>query len=264
MARKQEAPVDQLTNLPLLFVPDPDLPPLPTPGEPYDPTIANLHHPIHQRRVIESYGAGGEAARDAYVQWAWYNQHVAFHRRWGGLTTHMPRTEAQQYQTTLLGLMRYVPEHGIYFPQGRDPHVITMTNRDRELLRLGGQIIVDNDGVRARRFLLNFSVTNGLAGADERLVEKFVRQAQRHNRDPEKLVGLGELLLNQTIDPVVTPDLRELYAYTRRNHMLRPGLPKTLGSVVRGEILSAFRSPHELVHRLSGAFAAARPELAQA
>jgi hypothetical protein len=264
MAGKPEYPVDPLTHSPLLFVPDPNLPPLPAPGEDYDRSVANFHHPVHQRRIVEGFGIGGEAARDSRLQWAWFEQHTEAHRTWGGLTEHMPATPAKQYRTTLFGLMNYVPEQGIRFSRHEGAYVDTLTGREREMLRLGGQLMIGNDGVRVRRFLLDFSVTNGIDGADERLVERFLRQAGRRNKNPEKLIGLGEMLLNQTIDPVVTPGLRELYAYTRRNHMVRPGLPRSLGSLIRTEIVAAFKTPQATVRGLASKFAAVKPELASA
>jgi hypothetical protein len=235
---------------------------MPQPGQDYDRTLANYHHTVHQRRTVEGLGIGGESARDSFLQWVDYGEHVEAHRTWGGLTEHMPDTPIKQYRTTLFGVMRYIPEEGIRFSRHEGAYVDTLTGREREMLRRGGQIIIGSDGVRVRRFLLDFSVTNGIAGADDRLIERFLRQAGRRNRNPEKLLGLGELLLNQTIDPVVTPGLREIYAYTRRHHMVRPGLPRSLGSVIRSEIVSAFATPQAFVSSLALKFAAVKPELA--
>lgn len=263
MAEKLEYPVDHLTHIPLLLAPNPDLPTLPT-SDDYDRTRANFHHPIHQRRTVEGFGVGGQAARDAYVQWVDYREHVETHRTWNGLTGHMPDTPIKQYRTTLLGVMRYIPEQGIRVSGRRGAYVDTLNRGEREMLRRGGQIVLGNDGVRVRRFLLDFSIEHGIEGADERLVERFLRQAQNPRNHPEKLISLGELLLNQTIDPVVTPGLRELYAYTRRHHMVRPGLPRALGSVIRKEIVSAFTTPRHFIAGLAIKFATAKPELATA
>jgi hypothetical protein len=243
-----EAPVDELTHYPLPFVPDPNLPPMPAYGDKdYDRDVANLHHPVFRHYEVEGFGAGGKAARDSGLQWAWRSQHDRFHRTWGGLGEHMPRTEAAQFRTTLFGVMGHTAGHAISFDRP-DPRVVKLNNRQRELLRQ--QRILGNDGARVRRFLLDYTFKQGAPGVDPELVDRFLWLAQQPNVKSTRLTALADVIMHQIIDPSVTPGLEQIYAFSRSHNLVRPGLPKRLGTLIRREIISGFSNPRALVRKM--------------
>ena len=253
---KPEAPVDHLTHYPLPFVPSNDLPPVPQSGDYfYSRSIADFHHPIFERAEIIELGLGGKAARDSRIQWVWRRHHVAFHREWGGLTEHLPDTPVKQYRTTVFGVAGYIPDHGIDFSK-RTPKVVELSRWQREQLRRSGQLMVGNDGARVRRFLLDYSIQNGSAAVSPNLVDEFLDLATSQRR-PERVRVLADTLLQQTVDPIVTPGMRQIYAYTKKHEMLRPGLPSALGSLIRAEILAAF-SRDKFIRVLADRFSALR------
>jgi len=236
---KPEAPVDPLTQFPLPFVPLDSLPPVPQPGDfSYNPEVADFHHPVFERNAVEGFGPGGAAARDSRLQWVWRSQHVRFHREWGGLAEHMPDTPVKQYRSVVFGVAGYVPEEGISFLQ-RTPRVVTLSHRQREQLRHSGQLIIGNSGVRIRRFLLDYSLQNGLPAINPNLIDEFLDLSTSYRRT-DRVQALTDVLLQQAIDPIVTPGIKQIYEYTKRHHMLRPGIPRALGSLIRQEILSGF------------------------
>jgi hypothetical protein len=145
--------------------------------------------------------------------------------------------------------MRYVPEKGISFARPT-PQVITLRARDRQLLGSGGQLMLANNGNRARNFLLDHSFEVGGPQADPHLIEMFLALAKRPNTRPSRLLALGDAIMHQTIEPTLTPGLRDMYAYARGNNMLRPGLPRGLRPIIRREIISAFTKPQELIATL--------------
>lgn len=242
-----EAPVDELTHYPLPFVPDPDLPAMPEHGDmTYDRDVANFHHPVFRHYEIEGYGSGGKAARDSGLQWAWRSQHDRYHKQWGGLDEHMPRTEAAQFRTTLWGVMGHIAGHGISFDRPA-PRIVRLNNRQRELLRQ--QRILGNDGARVRRFLLDYTFKNGAPGVP-RLIDRFLALAKQPNVPQARLKELADAILQNTIDLTVTPGLEEIYAFSRGHNMVKPGLPRRLGSLVRREIVQAFPKDRTLVRTL--------------
>ena len=237
MAGKPEAPVDDATGYPLPFAPDPNLPEVPPYGDwDYDRSIANFHHPVFRHWEVERFGIGGKAARDSRLQWAWTEQHDAYHEEWGGLTEHMPRTRDQQYVATLVGSMRYVPDKVISFAR-HTPRVINATGRHKELLRTSGQLIVGNDGVRVRDFLLDYNFNHGASLLEPDKIDEFVWLATRPNARPGRILALADELLKYTIEPSTPKSLAELYSHAKQNHALRPGLPRRLGSFVRRQII---------------------------
>lgn len=236
---KPEAPIDPLTHYPLPFVPSPNLPPVPQPGDfNYNPEIADFHHPVFERVAVESLGAGGAAARDSRLQWVWRNQHIRFHREWGGLDEHIPNSPVKQYRSVIFGVAGYVPEEGVSFLQ-RTPRVVTLSHRQREQLRHSGQLAIGNNGARVRRFLLDYSLQNGLPAINPNLIDEFLDLSATHRRT-ERMQALTDVLLQQAIDPIVTPGIKQIYEYTKKHHMLRPGTPRALGSLIRQEILAGF------------------------
>jgi hypothetical protein len=242
-----EAPVDELTHYPLPFVPDPNLPEMPAYGDwEYDRDVANFHHPVFRHYEIEGYGPGGRAARDSGLQWAWRSHHDRFHKEWGGLDEHMPRTEGAQFRTTLWGIMGHTAGHGISFEQPT-PKIVRLNNRQRELLRQ--QRILGNDGARVRRFLLDYTFKHG-APAVPKLIDRFLGLARQPNVSPARLAELANSILQNTVDLSLTPGLEEIYAFSRGHGLVKPGLPKRLGSLVRREIVSGFPKQRTLVRTL--------------
>ncbi|HZM64225.1 MAG TPA: hypothetical protein VFB59_03770 [Candidatus Saccharimonadales bacterium] len=235
---KPEAPVDELTHYPLSFFPSSDLPPVPKLGEDYDRTLTDFHHSVFRRADIMAFGIGGAAARDSRIQWSWRAQHLAFHEAWGGLDEHLPDTPVRQYRAAFFGLARYIPRQGISFSKGK-PLVETMDRWQYDYLRRSGQLMVGNDGARARRFLLDYSVQTGLSAVSQKLLDEFL-DLSTTSRRPERVRILADTLLQQTIDPIVTPGMRQIYAYTKKHEMLRPGLPRGLTGLIRREIIAAF------------------------
>ena len=237
MAGKPEAPVDDATGYPLPFAPDANLPAVPEWGDwDYDRSVANFHHPVFRHWEVEKMGVGGKAARDSRLQWSWTEQHDAFHDEWGGLAEHMPRTRDEQYITTLVGSMGYVPDKVISFAR-RTPRVIWATGKHKELLRSSGQLIIGNDGVRIRDFLLDYNFNNGAPLVEGDLIDEFLWLASRPNARPGRLQALADELLRHTIEPTTPKSLEELYARAKQNHALKPGLPRKLGSFIRRQII---------------------------
>jgi hypothetical protein len=237
MTGKPEAPVDDITEYPLPFVPDPNLPPVPPFGDwDYDRSVANFHHPVFRHWEVEKFGIGGKSARDSRIQWVRREHHDAFHQEWDGLDEHMPRTRDQQYVATLVGAMGYVPERGISFAR-HIPRVIRLTGQHKELLRTSGQLIVGNDGGRVRRFLLDYTFRNGAPLVDPELIDEFLWTAGKPNARPERALALADILLRYTIEPTTPKSLDNLYTHAKRNHALRPRLPRRLASFIRKQII---------------------------
>jgi hypothetical protein len=204
---------------------------------------------------VESFGLGGEAARDSRVQWVWRDQHNRFHQAWDSLAEYMPDTPVKQYRTTIFGLTGYIPRQGIDFC-GPDPRVVDLTRQQRELLR--GQVRIGQNGVRVRRFLLDYVLSGGVPTVEPWHIDRFLWHASRPNTNPQRLEKFANALLRDTIDPTVTPGLRQIYDYTRRREMLRPGVPAALGQLIKDEIVAAFHHPRQLVKTLAGRLAVFR------
>lgn len=236
MGKLPEQPVDELTKYPLPFVPDPNLPPAPEPGnENYDREIANFHHPMFRHwQLVRT--PGGRAVRDSRIQWVWTWQHDAFHGTWGGLEQHFPRTEDQQCYSALVGAMGYIPDRAIAFSKSGEPLVVPLSRANRELLRLSGQVRIGNEGVRIRDFLLEYTLENGVPQVDPRLIDKFLWLADRPNTRFDRKVALAKLILQRAAEPTVPSSLAVIYKEANMSNRLRPGLPKALASFVRREI----------------------------
>ena len=225
----------------------------------YNRYIANFHHPNFRHRELERMGPGGQAVRDSRIQWSWWWQHHVFHGIWGGLDEHMPRTEDEQCWSMLCGNMAYVPEEAISF--SGEPHIVRLSLAEQGLVRR--QTMVGNDGVRGRRFLLDFTVREGSPMVDPRLVEKFLHLARRPSTTQARLFNLAETIMMQTIDPVLAPKYEERYALLRATRLVRPGLPRRLGSLIRREVERSFVSPGDMVGELLAHWQKAAPQLAR-
>ena len=255
MPGKPEVPVDHLTHFPLPLAPDINLPAMPEFDAPeyltYDRAITNFHHPLFRRRELEDMGDGGAAARDARVQWTWTEWHDRLHEEWGGLDQHLPRIPKAQCRTALLGLMDYVPRQVIDCSRPT-PRIVTTSRWQRDILR--AQIRVGRNGERIRRFLLDYSVEFGGPQVDPGTIDTFLWLAKKPNTRPRRLWELAGVILNQSIDPLLTPSLHEIYAYTKNRGLVRPGLPRALGSLMRREIVSAFPDPPSVIRAVAHRF----------
>lgn len=265
MPGKPEAPIDSLTHFPLPFVPDPDLPPVPEWGtaeyNTYDRRINSFHHPNFEHEELERMGHGGQAVRDSRVQWTWTDWHDWFHQEYGGLTIHMPRTEKAQYNHSLLGALDYIPRQAIDF-SGPSPQIVTLSRWQMELAR--AQIRVGRNGERIRRFWLEFAVAHGGPQVNPEVVNAFLWLAKRRDSRESRMWELAGTILNQSIDPIVTPGLRQIYDYSRHHELVRPNLPQSLGSLIHREIVAYFPTSQGFVRSVAQRFSALRQAHPQA
>lgn len=114
-----------------------------------------------------------------------------------------------------------------------------MTRREQNYLRREGQFILGNGGVRARRYLFEFTLEHGTGALNPKQLDEFLDLSSKR-RKPERIQSLASLLLQQAVDPVVTPGMKQIYAFARSHEMLRPGLPCSLSSLFMKEIRAAF------------------------
>lgn len=204
----------------------------------YDPMLAGYHHTIVAGPNVDKSDIGVQAALDSRLQWVLKRPHWLYHEKWGDLDEHFPNTRARQFHTTIFGPIRYIPEQAIDFSTG-EPKVVTTSRRDREQLGRDGHFILGNSGVRIRRFWLEHSVEQGAPAANPKLVDEFIHLVTRR-RKPERAQKLADILLAQTVDPIVTPGINQIYNYTKHHEMVRPGLPNALGTLIMDEIRLPF------------------------
>ncbi len=131
-----------------------------------------------------------------------------------------------------------------------------MSEDQRKHLRSRGQFILGNNGVVIRRFLLEHSVEEGLGVVDQNLIDEFLDLSSTR-RKPERVQALADILLGQTVEPIVTPGIRQVYAHMKRHEMLRPGIPSALGTLIKSEIRSAFTT-ERFIGKLVQLFSAPR------
>jgi hypothetical protein len=155
--------------------------------------------------------------------------------------------------------MDYIPTQAVDLSSG-SARIVTLSPWQRPLLR--EQVRVGRDGERARRFLWEFSVAHGGPQVDPKIVDTFLWLARRPHTRPSRLWELAGVILNQSIDPVVTPSMHEIYAYTKNHGLVRPGLPRALGSLVRREIVSAFPARENVIRSLIHRFTLIREPVA--
>jgi hypothetical protein len=241
-----QTPIEQGSNLPLLFVPREEILPLLYGVEDNSAVIADVNHVNHPKPSPLLQGDnGGFAVRQARGQFVLRKDHNNYHDYYGG--PWLPATRDERLQAVVLSAADYIPAQAMDFSHRR-PRIVTLSEMQRERLRTSGEVRVIDRGV-VRAFLMRCALEADTAHIRPAVVDEFMDLQPTTPQAIGRLQELAHLLLSLMIEPLVDP-FDKTYSLGRRHGSISPTLPthprdfihiqitgsgkKAIGRVVRG------------------------------
>lgn len=225
---RQETPVDEISQLPLLIVPDERVLPV-LHGEvpninPDGPgPLADWNHVYHPKKVVVKAGDGGEALRNARLQLVLREeQHNEYHAAYDG--PPLPSKPSERFKHAVLSAAGYIPMKGILFtPDG--PREVMLKPEQRERLRTSGEVRMASFSI-VQRFMKDFVLRQPVDHIQPRTVNRFLCLNPADSLDARKEFNyMTHLLLSLVIDRVEEP-LFEPYTFGHNHGLLAPDAPE--------------------------------------
>lgn len=238
-SRLAETPYDPLTLLSLPLMP------VENPHRMYRP---DWHHHEHPKRSPLLKEIGGQAVRNARLQYYDRRLHNRYHDKFGG--PPLPETEEQQFNLVIMAVAGYIPEQAIDVRR-RKPQIVALTTEQRHRLQTSGEIRVGSEAV-LREFIKKRVMSQDVysVNASDLMIEEFVTT---NNFERRRL--LGHTLLGLVTDKA-SEVAGETYWQARRKELILPGLPSNVQRFAKSK-LGNTRERDRLVKQLYKSLAVA-------
>jgi hypothetical protein len=209
-------------------------------------TVADWNHTFHPAREVTSGGFGGDAVRNARMQFVSRATHNEYHKAYCG--PELPQNPTGRFRVAGLCAAGYIPPQAISLA-GRSPKIVDLTLPDRERLRSSGEVRVASLSI-VSKFIKDFILEQPVDHIDSRIVDDFLSLDPSGSiYDAKRRRYLTHLLLSLVIDRV-EDHLEEPYVFAHSSALLQPGLPKRPGDFVQGLIVSTKKSSRRMAQEL--------------
>jgi hypothetical protein len=236
---KPETPIDEISHLPLLIVPDERvLPVLRGEVENVHPSgsgpIADWNHVYHPRKQVLRVDEGGEALRNARLQLVLRDeQHNAYHAAYEG--PPLPETSADHFKHTVLSAAGYIPLRAMLFTP-RGPKTVMLKPEQHKRLHTSGEVRTGSF-TAVQRFMRDYVLAQPTDHIQPRTVNRFLRLDPSESVDARKKYNyLTNLLLSLVIDRVEEP-LFEPYTFGHNHGLLASDAPPRPDYFVRSLLI---------------------------
>jgi hypothetical protein len=247
VAGYEQTPMDEVSGLPLLIVPDERVLPIlrkevPNAGSDGH-VLADENHAFHPAKFVDP------PVRNARVQFVMRETHDEYHAAYGGPS--LPATKPERIKTLVLCAAGYVPPRGLAFGAdgGRE---VDLTVGQRERLRTSGEVRVASFSV-VQKYLKDAMLAQPSDHILPATIDRFLMLDGLVPDEAKEQRYLAHLLLSLCIDRVEDP-LERPYAFGRSYDLLRPGLPTRPGDFIHRTILFSGKHVRGIVKELTQKF----------
>jgi hypothetical protein len=228
----EKTPVDELTGIPMLFVPHWDLGLLMKSAS-RTGRFSDWNHAYFPRLSPDLRGAAGLAVRYARVQRVARHEHDKYHEWFDA--PPLPKTLEEKFRAVVLCAAGYVPPVAINMGY-RTPRQEPLGFRQIRRLRTSGELTVDRPH-RVRRFMKEFILDQQIEGVENnrKLVSDFLLSRSGTDYDRKRQADMARSLLSITARGVVA-GLEDGYAFGYQNDLLAPDVPEEALDFVVDEV----------------------------
>jgi hypothetical protein len=222
-SRKELAPTDELTGMPLpILPPDERL-------DIKDKITNNWHHHYHPSDSMLLGSTDGLAVRHVRLQnLPKISHHNLYHSIFEGPT--LPRTSEERFGHIILACAGYVPTSAIDVRKGDPTKPVDLSNKMRRRLQTSGELDVRGQ-TNISTFIRKHLIYQDFSHVKESLIDEFV-----NTRDIDRRLYLGHLLLAIASEIAVEP-IKPVYSQALQEGLIaKPISPKKLPGVVKAHV----------------------------
>lgn len=227
---KLETPVDELTNIPMLFVPHWQVGTLMKSASKTG-RFSDWNHAFFPRQSPELKGLAGLAVRYARVQRVSRQEHERYHQTYDG--PPLPQTVEEKFRAAVLCAAGYIPPVALNMA-GRRPQEEFLGFRQIQRLRTSGEVCVDRPA-RVKRFIRAFVLEQEIEGVDGKFVSDFLTIQPNTDYDRKRQADMARTLLSLTVRGVAS-ELQSGYSFGYENDLLSPDAPPEVGDFIVDEL----------------------------
>ncbi|HSW99797.1 MAG TPA: hypothetical protein VLH38_02050 [Patescibacteria group bacterium] len=245
MIGHEQTPVDEVSGLPLLIVPDDRILPIlhreQTACDPNGRVLADYNHAFHPAKWVKE-----PAVRNARVQLVMRGTHDAYHHAYSG--PPLPATRSERLQAVVLCAAGYVPPQGLAF--GSDgPRRVNLTMAERERLRTSGEVRVASFSI-VQHYLKGAALAQPTDHIRPATIDRFLGLDSMITDEAKEQCYLAHLLLSLCIDRLEDP-IDQPYRFGLEANLLRPDAPSRPGDLIHRTIVFSHKRVRSLVRELT-------------
>lgn len=235
----RETPVDELTGLPLLFVPHDDIPSIMAnpklAQDTYGHQVADWNHVWHPGKVVTHAGKGGVALRSSRVQYVMRTEHDRYHAQFDG--PPLPQRPTGRFVATVLSAAGYIPPAALSFNE-RNVRIVRLSHDERRRLHCSGEVRVAQSK-HVRTFMRDFVIGQPLSHIRNDTIDRFLDIDPQDSADSAKEHRyLAHLLLSLAIDQV-EETVAHPYRWAHESGLLAPDAPKRVDEFILDSIVGS-------------------------
>jgi hypothetical protein len=222
-SRKELAPTDGLTGMPLPVLPPEEIPDM------SDKMTNNWHHHYHPKDSTLLSSTDGLAVRHVRLQnLPRFSHHNVYHSIFEGPA--LPKTSEERFGHIILACAGYVPPEAIdlYKDDPTDP--AQMPTRLRKRLQTSGEIEVRGQS-NISTFIRKHLVYQDFSHVKESIIDEFLG-----TRNQDRKIYLGHLLLAIASEIAVEPIKPVYHQALNEGLIAKPISPKKLPSLVKSHV----------------------------
>lgn len=248
-----QTPVDAISGIPLLLVPDERILPVlygevPNVQPNTMAPIADWNHAYHPAKQVKAVGFGGDALRNARLQLVMrQEQHDEYHACYSG--PPLPISSAERFKHVVLCAAGYIPMRAITFASG-SPQEISLRLREQERLRASGEVRMASFSV-VQRFMKDYVMRQPVDHIQPRTVNRFLGLDPAESVDAAREYRyMTHLLLSLVIDRV-EGQLLESYLFGHNHGLLAPDAPPRPDYFVRSVLVRSSKNVKGIAKELT-------------
>jgi hypothetical protein len=230
MGNLETTPVDELTNIPLLFVPHWQVGTLMRSAS-KSGRFSDWNHAFFPRQSPELKGLAGLAVRYARVQRVSRLEHERYHQTYDG--PPLPQTDEEKFRASVLCAAGYIPPVALNMGH-RKPREEFLGIRQIQRLRTSGEVRVDRPA-RVKRFITRYVLDQEIEGVDGKFVSDFLTIRPSSDYDRKRQADMARTLLSMTVRGVAA-ELQSGYSFGYENELLSPDAPPEVGDFIVDEV----------------------------
>ncbi|HSD55840.1 MAG TPA: hypothetical protein VLA92_01670 [Candidatus Saccharimonadales bacterium] len=220
-----ETPLDELTGLPLLIVPNEDVLPilfgLEPSRTPNGHPIADWNHIWHPRKEAQ-FGTGGLGLRHSRVQFVMRSEHDTYHEQFYGPS--LPQKPAERFEATVLCAAGYIPRDAISIDSGSHS-IVRLNEWERTRLHESGEVRIANFKI-VQDAIRDYVLAQPLNHIRAHTIDRFLQVDPSDGTDAAREHRyLAHLLLSLVIDQVEDHPVAKSYASAHESGLLAPDAP---------------------------------------
>jgi hypothetical protein len=225
-----KTPVDEITNIPLLFVPHWGVNTLMRSAS-KSGRFSDWNHAYFPRQSPDLKGLAGLAVRYARVQRVARQEHERYHQEFDG--PPLPQTREEKFRAAVLCAAGYIPPVAINMGQ-RVVRQEYLGFRQIQRLRTSGEVCVDRP-TRVKRFLRDYVLDQEVEGVDGKFVSDFLTIKPESEYDIRRQADMARTLLGLTVRGVAA-ELQGGYRFGYENELLTPDAPPDVADFIVDEV----------------------------